>query len=164
MVEFFDRDEQVLRSIETFLRAGLTDQSSLIVIAARSRLDALQARMGHLLTFARRDERYFAAPAEEMLGRFMVDGWPDRARFHDAMGPLVEKARGPMQRPVRAYGEMVALLAAQGNTEAALRLEHLWNEFLAPRSIVLLCAYPRSIFSAQSEDLRTLSEAHSHVI
>ena len=163
MVEFFDRDDQVLRSIETFLRAGLADYSSLIVIAARSRLDALQARVGHFLDFAGRDERYFPVAAEEMLARFMVEGWPDRARFREAVGVLVEKAGGTMRRPVRAYGEMVALLVAQGNTEAALRLEHLWNDFIKQRSVVLLCAYPRSIFGS-SDDLRTLSDAHSHVI
>ena len=164
LVEFFENDEQVLDSIETFLRAGLTDHSALVVIATKARLEALHERMGNALTCAWQDERYVEAEAEDLLARFMVDGWPDKALFNDTIGPIVEKVRGPMTRPVRAYGEMVAVLVARGNSEAALRLENLWNEFLKHRSVLLFCAYPRRLFSEQSPHLRALGRAHTHVI
>ena len=43
---------------------------------------------------------------------------------------------------VRAFGEMVALLWAEGNHAAAIRLEGLWNELQKSHSFSLFCAYP----------------------
>jgi anti-sigma regulatory factor (Ser/Thr protein kinase) len=46
--------------------------------------------------------------------------------------------------PVRAFGEMVALLWGAGNVKAAMALESLWNDLAASRQFSLLCAYPTS--------------------
>jgi len=43
---------------------------------------------------------------------------------------------------VRAFGEMVALLWAQGNHSGAIRLEELWNDLQKSYSFSLFCAYP----------------------
>ncbi|HEX2065915.1 MAG TPA: PAS domain-containing protein, partial [Candidatus Thermoplasmatota archaeon] len=83
--------------------------------------------------------------AAETLGRFMVDGTPDEQRFLQHVGaPVREAARGG---PVRLFGEMVALLAQDGNFAAALQLEGLWNRLLADLDASLLCAYPASLFA-----------------
>jgi PAS domain S-box-containing protein len=71
----------------------------------------------------------------------MVDGMPDRGRFVSSVGGLVERAVAG-GRPLRAFGEMVALLALDGNTAAAVRLEELWNELGGRYSFGLFCAYP----------------------
>ena len=48
-------------------------------------------------------------------------------------------------RRLRAFGEMVALLAADGMADAAVRLEELWNRLAATHHFSLLCAYPTSL-------------------
>jgi hypothetical protein len=57
----------------------------------------------------------------------MVDGWPDEERFSRLVNRLLARATAK-NRPVRAFGEMVALLWGSGNVEATLPLEHLWNK------------------------------------
>ena len=44
-------------------------------------------------------------------------------------------------RPVRAYGEMVALLWEHGDVLAAIELEELWNDLGRELDFSLLCAY-----------------------
>ena len=44
---------------------------------------------------------------------------------------------------MRAFGEMVALLWAQGHSDATVRLEHLWNALIHDQGMALFCAYPR---------------------
>jgi len=47
---------------------------------------------------------------------------------------------------VAACGEGAALLWVQGNTEAALRLEHLWDEIAKLYDVDILCEYPLASF------------------
>ena len=42
-------------------------------------------------------------------------------------------------RPIRAFGEMVALLAAAGDYAAAVRLEALWNGLRRVHPFLLVC-------------------------
>jgi hypothetical protein len=49
---------------------------------------------------------------------------------------------------VLVFGELVAKLVNNGNPEAAVTLEGLWNELAARRSFDLLCAYPIDAFSS----------------
>ncbi len=46
------------------------------------------------------------------------------------------------QKQVVAFGEMVAILCAQGRVEAAVQLEKMWNELLRRHNFSLRCAYP----------------------
>ena len=164
LIQFYDAEERLLQALELFVKAGLADEASIIVIAEDEHILGLEARMGDELQVAWRSGRYHPLRARDLLARFMVDGWPSQSAFDSVLRPLVRRARGGMGRPVRAYGEMVAILTGEGNVEAALRLEHLWNEFIRREDLVLLCAYPKSIFREGSADIGILTEAHSHAI
>jgi hypothetical protein len=66
---------------------------------------------------------------------------------------------------VRAFGEMVALLWAQGHCGATVRLEYLWSRFCDQQGFSLLCAYPKSGFTSDAADsIRQICDAHSHVV
>jgi hypothetical protein len=58
-------------------------------------------------------------------------GWPDEDKFNKTLFSILTKARGANNRKIRAFGEMAALLWAQGNTGATVNLEHLWSKFCA---------------------------------
>ena len=65
---------------------------------------------------------------------------------------------------MRAFGEMVALLWAQGRNGATLRLEHLWNELIEEQALALFCAYPRIGATRDLTDaLGDVCAAHSKV-
>src|SRR5436305_29207 len=61
---------------------------------------------------------------------------------------------------------MVALLWAQGQREAAMRLEHLWNDLARTHAFSLLCAYPLRFFGRAGDDksMGAICDVHSHVI
>jgi signal transduction histidine kinase len=146
----------------------------------------LKAR-GLDVTLAVAQGRYVPLDAAETLSRFMLDGWPDAARFADLIGGVISRAwaaakseqafnpersargsawgseRGPR---VVAFGEMVALLWAEGKPEAAVQLEQLWNDLAHTYSFDLRCAYPMSFFrqAADGDSIERICATHSHVI
>jgi MEDS: MEthanogen/methylotroph, DcmR Sensory domain len=73
-------------------------------------------------------------------------------------------ARFPGRR-IRAFGEMVDLLCADGNADGAIDLEALWNGLAAARDFSLLCGYHLDVFdrASQASVLPEICRAHSHV-
>src|SRR6267143_337142 len=94
----------------------------------------------------------------------MVDGTPDPERFANTIGPVIKTARGDNRR-VLAFGEMVALVWAEGNRDAAIRLEELWNDLARKETFALLCAYPISHFddAGHAKPFADINAAHTSV-
>jgi hypothetical protein len=102
--------------------------------------------------------------AQQTLDKFMVDGWPDEKLFFQNISTILKEARQKGRR-IRAFGEMVALLWAQGLNGATVQLEHLWNELASQEDFSLFCAYPKSGFTADLKDgLHEICCTHSRVI
>src|SRR6185295_1252417 len=95
----------------------------------------------------------------------MVRGSPDEGLFNAVIGGLGGKTK-KNGRGLRAFGEMVALLWAEEKSEAAIRLEGLWNDLGKRQSFSLFCAYPLKGFRGadHSEPFAHICQAHSRVI
>jgi hypothetical protein len=145
LVQIYDDESRFMATLERFVGDGLEAGEAAVVIATASHLTWLEARLrdaGHDIEAARASGAYVGLDAAATLSGFLVDGWPDALRFDEVIGPVVDRAqRG--QRKARAFGEMVALLWAQGHNDATLALEALWNDFCRERKLALFCAYPR---------------------
>jgi hypothetical protein len=100
------------------------------VIATEDHLKALEQRLsdsGLDMAVARSNQQYIAMRAEEALAKFMSNRWPDDKLFNNFVTGLLTLARMNGRR-VRAFGEMVAILWARGDTAATVRLEFLWQQ------------------------------------
>ena len=165
-VQIYGDDSVFMDALEGFIGAGLRAGDAAIVIATPAHLAGLEQRLdshGVDVGLARREQRYLAIPADRVLGEFMVDGWPDEERFREVVCTMLDKARGG-GRNVRAFGEMVALLWAQGHAAATVRLEHLWNRLCTQERFPLFCAYPKAGFTSDpSRSIRDVCAAHSRV-
>ena len=99
------------------------------------------------------------------MQRFLVDGEPDPREFERVVGGLIREAAAA-GRPVRVYGEMVALLWDAGHVNAAIALEDLWNRLARELPFSLLCAYPAASVAgeAHADALGELCRLHSTVV
>lgn len=144
-VQVYEDESSLLDTLGGFVANALARGEFALVIATAAHRSSLRARMratGHDLDEAAARGRYRAVDAADCLARFLVDGAPDPERFEETMSGLMAPAR-EAGRPVHAFGEMVALLWAQGNAEGTLALERLWERFCRAGSTTVFCAYPR---------------------
>ena len=166
-VQFYHYDHGLIGHLEEFIAPGLRRGDSCIVIATQNHLLLLEQSLtaaGLNLPSAKRCGQYVALDAEAALARFMVKGQPDRERFWASIGSLVSFYAG-RGRPIRAFGEMVALLWKTGNLQGALKLEGFWNELAKKHSFTLFCAYPQNHFDMDIHRpaIDEISRLHSHV-
>ena len=78
----------------------------------------------------------------EALSTFMVNGLPDPVRFQkvarDLIAAATKTAKGEQPR-VAVCGECGLL--EQGDADAAIRVEHLWNEVAKTCTVDIVCRY-----------------------
>lgn len=166
-VQIYRDDDAFLNALEGYVGSGLRSGESVIVIATAAHLHELEKRLRGTwidLDRARWEDRFIPVLAQETLLRFMVNGKPDEALFKETVLHLLARARGK-GRKVRAFGEMVAILWAEGNKDAAIRIERLWTKLQATEQFPLFCAYPRSHFKMDAaSSIESVCAAHSRVI
>jgi hypothetical protein len=165
LVQIYADETDFLDALEPYVSAGIDNGEVIVLIATQEHLDALEERLasgGFDLHGARAHQLYITFDASDTLQKFMVRDWPDEALFQHFVHRVIQRADG---RRIRAFGEMVALLLARGQTEAMLRLEHLWHRALASNDMLLFCAYPRAAFVPHmGSTIQEVCAAHSCVV
>ncbi|MCW2645823.1 MAG: putative two-component sensor histidine kinase protein [Pseudonocardiales bacterium] len=144
VVQFYGSDDELVGSASDYLADGLCAGEVAVVVATAAHQAAFEAALsakGVDVSAARTGGSYIVLDAETTMRRFLVSNWPDRGDFDATVGGLIRKAT-ETGRPVRVYGEMVALLWDAGHVNAALELETLWNELASEVAFSLFCAYP----------------------
>jgi hypothetical protein len=168
VLQIYENDDAFLDTLAGFVGGGINANDACVVIATKVHLNMLEDKLrSHGLSIPALvdDHRYIPLDAEDMLSTFMVGGWPDEQEFNKAISAVLKKARGINDRKIRAFGEMVAILWAQGNVGATVNLEHLWNKFSASQSFCLFCAYPKAGFTQDITDsARHICSAHTKMI
>jgi signal transduction histidine kinase len=167
VVQFYDRDPFLLDAVGAFLGAGLRAGEAAIVIATGPHRAGVAARLtaAGVDVAAAGAGQYVALDAAETLAHCLVDGAPDPECLAAVIGDhLTAAATGG--RPVRVFGEMVALLAEAGNHRAAMGLEALCNRLQQAQPFVLYCAYPLAHIGGPgtTQWLGDVCAAHSQVI
>src|SRR5687768_5438153 len=167
-VQFYEADGFLLNSLSGFIGTALKVGEGAIVVATKAHrdgLDELLSANGLDVVTASKSGHYISLDAAETLEKFMVDGSSEPNRFLQVLGGLIwQVSQG---RPkVRALGEMVALLWADGNYSGAIRLEELWNNLQKEHCFSLFCAYPMSSFVGEKfgNPLGSVCTSHSRVI
>jgi signal transduction histidine kinase len=172
VVQFYGEDGFLLDDLSRFVGTALGAGDAAIVIATQEHRNGLTKRLkarGLDPAKAVAQGRYFSLDAAETLGQITVSGLPDAVRFTEVVGSLIGRAADATDgepRPVAAFGEMVALLWAEGKPDAAIRLEQLWNDLARTHSFFLRCAYPMSSFYREEHGdlLLKICAEHSDVI
>jgi PAS domain S-box-containing protein len=162
LVRFYHDDQLLAEEISQHLLDALAHQGAAIMIATPERVEAVVAMLRDQAQPAML-ERLVTLDAASMLARLMVDGWPDAQRFDSVIGELVRRT-GIDAASLHAYGEMVALLCADGHYDAAVRLEQLWNDLACEAKFFLFCAYPWRLFPTAelANNFARICQEHDH--
>jgi hypothetical protein len=97
--------------------------------------------------------RYISLDVAEALSTFMVKDLPDPVRFFKVAGDLMvaaAKAAKGKQLRISACGECAPTLCAQGKSDAAIQLEHFWDEIAKTFDVDILCGYISESMERQS--------------
>lgn len=166
-LQLFDTDESLARTVADFLAAGASLDQTLLVVATPEHWRAIAAALQASSFDVRRSldqGRLTVLDADELLSRFMRRGEPSRTQFSHTVGALVSRLSSESPTGLRIYGEMVELLARDGNYGAAERLEQLWNQLGRRHPFTLLCGYSAAHFAGPdgSSALAAICRQHSH--
>jgi PAS domain S-box-containing protein len=171
IVQLYTDDRFLVDVLSRFVGGALAVGDGAVVVAATAHHVALAKQLsarGLDTDKATAQGRYVIMDAGETLQRFMVDGAVDQARFDETFRNVLTRVRSTIDNEARiaVFGEMVALLWAEGKAQEALRLEQLWNELSQTHSFSLLCAYPITGFNSERhiEPFLRICEQHSGVI
>ncbi len=172
VVQFYGEDGFLLDELSRFIGTALGAGEAAVVIATKEHRDGLARRLqtwGLDSGKAIAQGRYIPLDAAETLAKIAPDGWPDPVRFAEIVGGVIARAvtvREGDPRRIAAFGEMVALLWADGRPDAAIELEKLWNGLAKTYSFHLRCAYPMSSFCREEHGdlLLKVCAEHSAVI
>ncbi len=172
VVQFYADDTFLLDVLSRFIAGAIAVGDAAIVFVTNVHHEGLAQRLralGMHTAKAVSQGRYVLLDAHETLSRFLVGGLIDETRFSEIIGGVLTRARnaaGGKDSGVAVFGEMVALLWADGRPQEALRVEQLWNNLAHSQSFRLLCAYPITGFNNERhvEPFLKVCAQHSGVV
>jgi hypothetical protein len=171
VVQFYGHDRELAERVSGYLLATLEGGGMAIVIATpehRAEFEARLEQAGADLAAARDDGSYLALDAAGILRELMGDAAPDRqsldsAAFDRVIGTLIRQAAAN-GRPVRAYGELVALLWDDGLVNAAIQLEALWDQLNRRHPFSLFCGYRADSVTREIDAFAEVCRLHHAIV
>jgi len=167
LVEFYETTAFLVETVTDFIAPALQAADAAVVVATPEHREAFEASLtaaGADLAAATAEGRYLAFDAAELLSMFMIGGVPHPGLFREVVGSVLTRACAG-GRQVKVYGEMVALLWADGDVTSTIALEDLWNDLTADHRFALLCAYPLQGFDENARaSFKRICSQHTTVI
>lgn len=171
-VAFYHDDAALVEGFARLLQGALGVENAAILIAsAEHRSDILQRlRIAAVdVDGALKKGSLVQLDALETVSTLMVNDLPDPVRCAKLVGDVVtgafKKAKGAHPR-VAICGECAPSLLREGNAEAAIRLEHLWDEITKSYHADTLCGYLWTLFPQRDSNpmFARICAEHSAVV
>lgn len=168
-VHIYDRDTEMISRLCGIVSGSLRVGDAALIVATPEHRELLVGELedtGIDVRNSVREGRYVMLDSAATLASILRKGWPDRRLFDDSVGQMLHTTRARARsrnQGVVVFGEMVALLWAEGKKDAALELEAIWNTALNANTFHLHCAYPRAVF-ANDMDVSAVCETHTHAV
>jgi PAS domain S-box-containing protein len=172
VVQLYTDDVFLIEVLSRFIGGAIAMGDAAVVVATKAHHEGLARKLsaqGLDTAKAIKQGRYVLLDAGDTLPKFMADGSVDETRFIDLIGGALTSVRNAGNRKdsrIAVFGELVALLWAEGKPHEAIRVEQLWNDLAEKHSFSLLCAYPITGFSNERhiEPFLKMCGEHSGVV
>jgi PAS domain S-box-containing protein len=172
VVQLYTDDGFLIDVLSRFIGGALAVGHAAIVVATGPHRIELERRLsgrGVDTAKAAAQGRYITLDASDTLPQFMVNGAVDESRFNAIIGDVLSRAKKVTDGNdcrTAVFGELVALLWAEGKPQEAIRVEQLWNDLAKTYSFSLLCAYPITGFDNEKhiEPFLKMCGTHSGVV
>jgi CheY-like chemotaxis protein len=168
-VLFYSSDAVLLDGFSRFIAGALSEGNAVIACVSEERDQSLQRGLQAWhpdVARAIRQERYVRVNICELIAKVMVNGRPDPTRFLNASEELLADVGRRVTRQhakIVACGECSSTVWANGELEAAIQFEHLWDEIGKTRQMDILCAYPQTARDESVSVVRSLCAEHTSV-
>ena len=168
IIQLFDTNDSLANVVSAFLNEGWHRGDHLLVVAKPAHWARTSERLGRRgcpVPQATKSGRLTVLDAATTLARITRFGFIDRQLFLDHVGALVGRLAAESSGSVRIYGELVELLAEEGDLRGAQLLERLWNELSERQPFTLLCGYSAAHFidGHALPVLHAICDAHTRV-
>jgi len=172
IVQLYSDDSLFLDVLCRFIGGAVAVGDAGVVIATKAHRDGLALRLkerGLDTAKAISQGRYVPVDAEELLSRIMVKGRVNETHFREIIGDLLTRARNSSDckdSRIAIFGELVALLWADGKPQEAIGVAQMWNDLARNYRFSLLCAYPITGFDNDRhiEPFLKMCAQHSGVV
>jgi hypothetical protein len=165
-VRFYDSSESVAAIVAAFLGAGFIRYEPALVIATPARGAAIASALSAIsfsVDSLERSGNLLTLDAQHTLDAFLLNGVPDPVRFETLAGEAFGRLNQRDGGGIRIYDEMAHLLWRLGATDAALRMEMLWDRATRDHNCSLLCGHEVADFRNAAAP-QALCAPHSHVL
>jgi anti-sigma regulatory factor (Ser/Thr protein kinase) len=155
LVHFYASVADLSERVGPFLADALRGGGTAVAIVTpehRAAFDRELAAAGLDPAGAAAGGRLLWLDAATTVGSLLVDGRIDAVAFEREIGTLMRATTARSRGPVRAYGEMVALLWQAGDVSGAIELERAWNGLMHDVPFSLLCGYASAAVAAPELD------------
>lgn len=171
-VQFYSDDDFLFDVLGRYVGAALAMGDAAVVIATKAHQLGLEQRLAATsidTAGAVKQGRFICLEARETLTKFLVNGKVDETLFIKLVDRVLRQSRSAALNKasrIAVFGEMVALLWAEGKFDEAIRLEQFWNKLTEKHLFTLLCAYPISGFDNEkhTQPFFEICSQHSSVI
>jgi hypothetical protein len=168
-VVFCSSDAVLIGAFSRFIAGELREGNAVVAAVTAAHERSLQSGLEASdvdVALAIRQQRYLPVNVSELLAKATVNGRLDTRRYLDTVGDLMTdltRRATDQHARVAACGEGTALFWTHGQVEAAIQLEHLWDEIAASRQMDVLCAYPLAVRDESVRAVRRLCAEHTVV-
>jgi DNA-binding NarL/FixJ family response regulator len=150
-VQFHANDSHFLDEVGKLVGATLRSGEQVVIVTSEATRDGvaqrLQARQLNLAMLAERGQ-YVAQDSALALSQVMHDGRPHKERLAEIVHGLDRLRLAAPNAPGRLtiFGDMTVALCRNGDFEAALEFERIWNELTRALPFFTVCSYPIDCF------------------
>jgi hypothetical protein len=169
-VQFHMNDRFFLDEVSRFVGSALRSGEPVVVIAGEATRDGLAHRLhAQELDLGRLASRgqFVAHDSAKALSRMMRGGHPDRDVLTEMVNDLERTRLASAHRPdcrLTIVGDLNVLLCRNGDVEAAIEVERIWDDLTSGLPFFTVCSYPVNCFERVGAELfGRVCAAHSAV-